>query len=103
MTNVYVVKLHDDVLKHKKFRVKNPNHVSGMDCLYVGVTQLQPEERYKNHKDNHKAARFVREYGCGLLPDLYGKYNPMEYEEALSKEVELAELLREKGYAVWQN
>jgi predicted GIY-YIG superfamily endonuclease len=103
MDYVYVVKLSDDVLKHKKFRSKNPNYVVGMDCLYVGMTGLEPEERFENHKKGHKAAKFVKNYGVRLMPELYEKYNPMEREKAKSKEGELAQSLRKQGYGVWQN
>jgi hypothetical protein len=44
----------------------------------------------------------VRDFGIGLLPELFAHLNPMPFEAAETMEVELAEELREKGYAVWQ-
>ena len=37
-----------------------------------------------------------------LLPALYERYNPMNYEDARSMEVELGIALRKAGYGVWQ-
>jgi len=102
MANVYVVKMSDEVLDIRKFRIKNPKHKTGMDCLYVGYTHLDPEERFINHKRGHKHNRWVKKYGIRLLPEHYDEYNPMEVEEAKRKEIELAEALRAKGYAVHQ-
>ena len=50
----------------------------------------------------YKSNRFVRRYGLRLLPMLYDEYNPLGYEDAYEMEIELASMLREKGYAVWQ-
>ncbi len=100
--NVYVVKLHPDVLKSRKFRDENPNYVQGKPCVYVGVTGLSPDVRFDNHKAGYKACRFVKKYGLTLMTDLYEKYNPMPYGEACKMEEKLSSNLRKKGYAVWQ-
>ncbi len=50
----------------------------------------------------YKSNRFVRRYGLRLLPMLYDEYNPLGYEDACEMEIELASMLCEKGYAVWQ-
>ena len=100
--NVYVVELDPAVLKVRAFRSRNPDHRRGMPCVYVGMTGLPPGERFQNHKAGVKANRFVRYYGKGLLPDLFECFNPMPYAAAQQMEVELAEELRAKGYAVWQ-
>ena len=101
--NVYVVELDNEVLKAKRFLEKNPNHNPAKACLYVGMTGLSPDERFQNHKDGYKANRYVKKYGKYLRRRMYEKYNPLTYEETKKKEVELAEKLRAKGYAVWQN
>ena len=100
--NVYVVELDPAVLKTRMFRARNPDHRKGMPCVYVGMTGLPPGERFQNHKAGVKANRFVRHFGKGLLPELFDFLNPMPYEAAQQMEVELAEELRAKGYAVWQ-
>jgi len=101
--HVYVVELDEAVLKDKKFVAANPNWHPDLSCLYVGMTGLTPEQRFKNHKAGHKANKYVKKYGLHLLPSLYEYYNPMTYEKAAAKEKELAEELRAQGYPVWQN
>ncbi|MFT3735199.1 MAG: hypothetical protein QM776_09260 [Rhodocyclaceae bacterium] len=103
--HVYVVELSRRVLDEPRFMKSNPHYSSHLDtkpCVYVGMTGLQPDERFDKHKAGVKANRFVREYGLRLLPELYEVYNPMPYEAAREMEVELAIGLREAGYAVWQ-
>ena len=102
--SVYVIELSNEVLKNKKFLAANPQYKSGTPTipLYVGMTGLTPEQRFENHKKGYKACRFVKQYGIRLLPSLYASFNPMSYDEAASMEIELAEKLREEGYAVWQ-
>ena len=100
--NVYVVELDPAVLKVRAFRARNPSHRAGMPCVYVGMTGLPPGERFQNHKAGVKANRFVRDFGKGLLPELFECYNPMPFDAAEQMEIELAEDLRAKGYAVWQ-
>jgi len=100
--HVYVVALDPAVLKDRRFRARNPGYRPGMPCVYVGMTGLPPGERFQNHKAGVKANRYVRDYGIALLPELYEFLNPMPFEAAETMEKELAEELREKGYAVWQ-
>ena len=100
--NVYVIELSPDVLYEPKFAVANPDHDPTKPCLYVGMTGLTPEERFRNHKNGIKANRYVRRYGLHLRPDLYAYANPMPFRAAEEMERELAEGLREEGYAVWQ-
>lgn len=70
--------------------------------LYVGMTGLEPDQRYRNHKAGHKASRWVKRYGVGLLPALYSHVGPLTYETALELEVALAEALRRTGVRVEQ-
>ncbi len=100
--NVYVIELDDRVLKDRAFRAANPGYVPGHVCFYVGCTGLSPYERFLNHKDGHKANRYVRRYGLHLRPDLFAVFNPLPYEAALELERDLAEDLRGQGHAVWQ-
>jgi hypothetical protein len=70
--------------------------------LYVGLTGLTPDERYLNHKKGHKASKWVRRYGIGLLPALYRHLNPLAYEPATIAEVALAEAFARTGIRVQQ-
>ena len=99
----YVIELDPSVLSDKKFRAANPRHDPRLPCLYVGSTGLTAKERFKNHRNGHKSNKYVRNYGIKLLPQMYEQYPSMTWEIALTKERELAEELRGKGYAVWQH
>ena len=103
--NVYVVKLHRAVLQEQRFVDANPDYVRSKKqaCLYVGMTGLTPKERFSNHKRGHKASRIVKKYGMELMPAFYQRLNPMTYEQAKAEEIALAERLRRRGYAVYQN
>jgi predicted GIY-YIG superfamily endonuclease len=98
--HVYVVLLDDAVAKERKVVAANPIRDKGKPCVYVGMTGLQPEERFWNHKNGEKAARWVRRYGVRLLPELFAHLNPMPFEAAAQMEKELAEDLRAQGYTV---
>lgn len=100
--NVYVVELHPDVLYEGKFRKSNPDYVPGKPCVYVGMTGLDPDQRFDNHKAGIKANRFVQQYGLRLMTELFAQHNPMPYGDAQYMEVDLAIRLREAGYGVWQ-
>jgi len=100
--NVYVVLLSPRVLQEAKFRRCNPQYDATKPCVYVGMTGLDPDDRFDKHKAGVRAARYVTLYGERLLPELYACYNPMPYNAARDMEVELAIGLRDKGYGVWQ-
>ena len=78
----------------------NPGPATGKPCVYVGMTGLDPAERFRNHKTGIKSAAVVQRYGLKLLPELYAHLNPMPYEAALQMEQDLAEDLRRAGYTV---
>lgn len=100
--NVYVVELSRDVLLEHKFRKNNPDYVSGKPCVYVGMTGLDPDVRFDKHKAGIQANAYVKKYGLRLLPDLYEGFNPMRYEDAVDKEIEIGIDLRSAGFGVWQ-
>ncbi len=100
--HVYVVELDPRVLNSRRFLEANPERDMLKPCVYVGMTSLTPELRFRRHKAGIKANRYVQEYGLRLLPGLYAYANPMPYDAARDMEVELAISLREAGYAVWQ-
>lgn len=100
--HVYVIELSKDVLNERRFRKANPTYVAGKLCVYVGMTGLDPDTRFDKHKAGIQSNRYVLRYGLWLLPDLYEAFNPMSYDEATEKEVEVAINLREAGFGVWQ-
>jgi len=100
--NVYVIELSPEVLQEARFRRANPQYDASKPCVYVGMTGLDPAERFRKHKAGIRANRFVQRYGLRLLPSLYACFNPMPYDGARDMEVELAIGLREDGYGVWQ-
>lgn len=100
--HVYVIELDPRVLNSRRFLKANPERDMLKPCVYVGMTSLTPELRFRRHKAGIKANRYVQDYGLRLLPRLYAYANPMPYDAARDMEVELAIALREEGYAVWQ-
>ena len=99
---MYVVELHKDVLYEGRFVRANPRFDRFLPCVYVGATGLTPAQRLANHKAGHRGNRYVRLYGLRLMPEIYAVFNPMPYRAALQMEIELAQELRDKGWAVWQ-
>lgn len=98
--HVYVVLLDAKAAKNRKVLALNPKRDPKKPCVYVGMTGLQPEERFLNHKNGVKAAWVVTRYGVRLLPELFAHLNPMPFEAAAQMEKELAEDLRAQGYTV---
>lgn len=72
------------------------------------MTWHTPRVRLGQHllgrKKGFQACRLVTNYGVGLMPKLYEKYNLklMTEAKAAKREVQLAERLHKSGYAVWQ-
>ena len=100
--SVYVIELESRVLEHPKFVTANPNHDPTKACFYVGMTSKTPAARFKDHKENYKANKYACRYGLWLRTRLFQHYNPMTYDQAVKKEMQLADRLRNKGHAVWQ-
>jgi hypothetical protein len=100
--NVYVVELHKDVFHEPRFRRANPGFDKLQPCVYVGMTGLSPEQRFRNHKAGVKGNRFVQRYGLRLMPEVYACFNPMPFGVASELEVGLAQDLRARGWSVWQ-
>jgi predicted GIY-YIG superfamily endonuclease len=98
--SVYVVLLKDAVTKHSSILRLNPKRDPLKPCVYVGMTGIQVDHRFENHKNGYKSAWTVRKYGVRLLPELYEHLNPMPFEAAVQMEAELAEDLRAAGYTV---
>lgn len=98
--SVYLVELDPEVRKKRKLQRLNPDADPDKLCLYVGMTGLTPEERFQNHKADHKASPEVRDYGIRLLPEWTQDLNNLPYEEAVEAEAHLARILRQEGYFV---
>jgi hypothetical protein len=98
--NVYVVLLDPAVALHPSVLRLNPKRDPAKPCVYVGMTGLDPEERFANHKRGHKSAWTVRKYGIRLLPEMYACFNPMPFHVAAEMEQGLAADLRAEGYTV---
>ena len=63
---------------------------------------LDPDVRFDKHKAGIQANSYAQKYGLRLLPDLYEAFNPMDYQEAVDKEIEVGIDLRSAGFGVWQ-
>ena len=101
--SVYVVELDGAAAAEASFAAANPAMVPGAPCLYVGLTGLSPERRFRNHRRGRKAAAIVRRHGKRLLPALYRHYNPVPYDVGKVLEPWLAAQLRARRFGVWQN
>ncbi len=98
--NVYVVLLDRAAARLRAVRAANPERNPQKPCVYVGMTGLDPAERFANHKQGVKAASVVKRHGLRLMPELYAHLNPMPFEAAARMEQDLAEDLRREGYTV---
>ena len=98
--NVYVVHLSPAIRDLAYVRRLNPDADEKKLCIYVGMTGLDPSERFRTHKSGRKASRWVRDYGIALLPNMYVHLNPMPYDRAVEMDVFLAEAFRKQGYTV---
>ena len=100
--HVYVVLLSDAVWNLARFRRANPGYVLGKPFVYVGMTGLDPDVRFDKHKAGIQANAYARKYGLRLLPDLYEGFNPMRYDDAVEREIEIGIDLRSAEFGVWQ-
>ena len=100
--HVYVIELERSVMLEPRFRKANPDYDPTRPCVYVGMTGLSPDVRFDKHKAGIQANRYVTKYGLRLLPDLYEGFNPMSYQDAQEREVEVGIDLRSAGFGVWQ-
>ena len=98
--NVHVVLLEHAVNGLRKVRRANPDRDLTKPSVYVGLTGLDPQRRFENHKLGIKSSLLVERYGVRLLPERYAHLNPMPYKAGAQMERDLAEDLRCEGYAV---
>ena len=102
---LYVIELDPEVLKRAAYLEANPGYVfdPGRPPLYVGMTGRTPEIRFGQHKAGYKSNRFARRFGIRLRQELVPFGSRLTYADAQDLEVALARILRESGFAVWQN
>lgn len=98
--HVYVVLLQPAVRKLRSVRLSNPNADPKKPCVYVGMTGLDPKQRFANHQAGIKSASVVKRFGTRLLPEYYAHLNPMPFTAAAQMEIDLAEDLRRAGFTV---
>ena len=84
----------------RRVQRENPARDPVKPCVYVGMTGLNPVERFANHKAGIKSAYVVKKHGIRLLPEFFEHLNPMPFEAAAIMERDLAEDLRRQGYTV---
>ena len=100
---VYVLELNPSVLLEPLFLAKNPGHVLGQACLYVGMSSLPPEERASEHlQGTRNVSRIAHEYGIRLRMDLVKDQARVRRNWAMEAERRLAWKLRSQGFGVWQ-
>ena len=117
---IYIAKLRDDVIDAGRFkRPKFPSAgyppIHARDsrefkgCVYVGLTTLTFEQRFKNHKQNEKAGKgYIRDYRIsddyevcvGELTEKYGIFR-CKRQDASKLESWLGWVLYKAGYWVW--
>jgi len=109
---VYVIELSKKVFtENAKFRAANPQFNGVLQCLYVGMTNKSPKERFEQHKTGYRnkkgyklSSNIVEKYGMYLRPSLYNHIDPLPNRAAaLKMEEKLALQLRRERYAVWFN
>lgn len=88
---VFVVELSDGF---------GPRRRDDLPNLYVGVTALDPDEKFRRTKAGGRGPRSVREYGVALRPDLAPEPGPFTLAEANHRRDELARRYAREGYAV---
>ena len=96
---VYTIKLRKNLPKNTnaKHLEKMPN--AGNGRFYIGKTGLHPFERYLNHIRGYKAAWAAKRMAVAMITF----EGPMSHEEAVKREPELAQELRELGFDVHSN
>jgi len=67
-----------------------------------GMSGLDPDVRFDKHMAGVQSNAYVRKHGLRLLPDLFEAFNPMRYEDAQERGVEIGIDLRAAGFGVWQ-
>lgn len=94
--HVYVVELSEEA----RSKAKSSETGTG-PCVYVGETELLPEERLARHLAGRRSSRVVRDYGLHLRPDLATRGPFLTRANAAKAEKELGDALRRRGFVVF--
>lgn len=97
---VYVVELDSAISELSRVRKINPDADPDLECLYVGQTSLDPNERLEQHKRGTKASPYVKNYGLHLNMKFLRLPNPVTELESMREENSLASYLRSRGHTV---
>lgn len=102
--SVYSVLLSETALQ-LRYRTRNSHYNPKMPCVYVGMSQYTPRERFDNHRFGYRklGSKYVYYNGICLIPLIYSHLNEkdMSEEDALEVEEELSDCLRQHGFAVF--
>ncbi len=69
--HVYVVELSKKALDEPRFMKANPGYQAVKPCVYVGMTEVDPDVRFDKHKAGIQANRYVQRFGLRLRPEIY--------------------------------
>lgn len=94
--SVYVVLLGKDSANAIEVVRAISKYGPGKPTVYVGMTGLPVEERFKNHKLGIKSNKLVERYGIEVLHSESG----LSFDRAVALEQGLADNLRGAGYLV---
>lgn len=101
---VYAILLDEWALQ-SKYRFINIHRNPKMPCIYVGMTRKSPLRRFDTHRYGRRFIRsdYVYFNGLCLVPLIYSRLNKsrMSKDQALQTEIELAETLRQHGFAAF--
>jgi predicted GIY-YIG superfamily endonuclease len=99
---IYVIELDPTVASDPVFARANPHRQPRQPCVYVGMTSLDVEERFHQHRTGVKNASRIAGFGQRLRMDLVPFAKPTRRTWAMAREKRLARELRSKGFGVWQ-
>jgi predicted GIY-YIG superfamily endonuclease len=100
---VYVIELDAAVTRDPAFIAKNPKYVPGRPSYYVGMTSLEPSDRFLEHiLGTRNSSRICRQYGRKLRMDLVPNLKPTRRTWAMRREKRLAADIRRGGDGAWQ-
>lgn len=89
-------------MEDSAFAKKNTKWKEGMPCFYVGMTSLDPKERFEQHCGGKiNASRIAHHFGHTLRMDLVHDNKPTRKTYAVRRESRLTYQLRAKGFGAW--
>ena len=100
---VYVIELSKDVLYEPRFRKANPDYVDGKQCVYVGMTGLNPDLRFDKHKAGIQAESIRAKIRAAFADrPLRSLTIRCPTTARVTWKSNWRSVLREAGYGVWQ-